>query len=232
MQSAFADAIASASDELVVEIATTRAQVIEAQKLRYRVYCEERDFLPGSDGIEEDEFDATSRHVLVRSRKTGVVYGTVRVVLSDGGEGNLGFPMQRVCEDWVLRPLPIAQTGELSRFAVTRERAGLSNAAAALMRIALMRGIVQICGESRLTHLCATMERTLLRLLRATAIHFQPVGKPVEYHGIRQPAVWELGGGLQQIRREHPVLWSFLTNDGAFWSEEMAGNAAESQQAA
>ena len=232
MQAAFADAIASARDELVVEVATTRAQVLEAQRLRYRVYCEERDFLPGSNGIEEDEFDDKSRHVLVRSRATGVVYGTVRVVLSDGSEGDIGFPMQRVCEDYVLRPLPIAQTGELSRFAVTRERAGLSNAAAALMRLALMRGIVQVCGESKITHLCATMERTLLRLLRSTAIHFQPIGKPVEYHGIRQPAVWTMGSGLARIRSEQPLVWAFLTNEGAFWPEERVADEVILEDAA
>lgn len=232
VQLSYTDALASACDELVVEIATTPEQVLEAQQLRYRVYCEERGFLPGSNGVEEDEFDIHSRHVLVRSRTTGMVYGTVRVVLSDGGKESIGFPMERVCDDDILRPFPLLQTGEISRFAVTRDRTGLSPSTAALMRLCLIRGIVQVSGECTLTHWCATMERTLLRLLRATGICFQPVGAPIEYHGLRQPAIWALGSGFAQMRREQPQIWSFLTNDGAFWSEELFADQATEKQAA
>ena len=220
LQNAYVDAIANAREELIVELANTPEQIVECKRLRYRVYCEERDFLPGDNGIEEDEFDRHSRHALVRSRLTGAVYGTVRVVLSEAGNRGNCFPMQRVCDEDILRPFPLALTGEISRFAVTRDRTGISSAAAALMRLSLIRGIVQISGECGLTHWCATMERTLLRLLRTTGIYFQPIGEPIEYHGIRQPAVWSLSGGFAQMNREHPHLWSFLTNDGIFWSDE------------
>src|SRR3954447_17833499 len=67
----FADAIKAATDELVVELAVSPGQVLEAQRLRYRVYCQERGFEVGKDGLERDEFDPASRHVLVRSRLTG-----------------------------------------------------------------------------------------------------------------------------------------------------------------
>ena len=222
LQNAYVDAIANAHEELVVELANTPEQIFECKRLRYKVYCEERDFLPGDNGIEEDKFDRHSRHALVRSRRTGVVYGTVRVVLSEAGNQGNCFPMQGVCDEGILQPFPLNLTGEISRFAITRDRTGISAAAAALMRLSLIRGIVQISGECGLTHWCATMERTLLRLLRTTGIYFQPIGEPIEYHGIRQPAVWSLRGGLAQMNREHPHLWSFLTNDGAFWANEPA----------
>lgn len=222
---AFSDALAIARDELVIEIADTHEQVLAAQRLRYLVYCEEHEFLVGRDGIEEDEFDLHSRHILVRSRRSSMVYGTVRVVLS--GEYGIGFPMQLVCDAHVLQPFCHPQIGEISRFAVTRDRAGLSSAASALMRLFLIRGIVQVSGECGLTHWCATMERTLLRLLRTTAIHFEPVGKPIEYHGLRQPAVYSLSRGLPQIRSEHPYLWSFLTAEGTLWSDELATSHAK-----
>src|ERR1700712_3195611 len=116
----FAAAIASAQQELVVEIARTPEQILEAKRLRYKVYCEERGFEPGEGGLEQDEFDANAHHVLVRSAATGEVYGTVRLVLSKRHEGGAGFPMQRVCEDYVLAPLPSQGTGEGSRFARPR----------------------------------------------------------------------------------------------------------------
>jgi len=221
MQAAFSNAIAAAREELTIEVARTEAQILEAMRLRYRVYCEERGYEPGENGIEQDEFDRNARHVLVRNRATGDVYGTVRVVLSKQASGGLGFPMQRVCEDYVLAPLPPAASGEISRFALTRDRGGVSPGAAALMRLYLIQGLIQISGELELTHWCAIMEKTLLRLLRSTSIYFLPVGPTIEYHGIRQPAIWTLETGLERMRRENPLVWSFLTQDGSLWSARM-----------
>jgi len=233
MQNAFAAAVENANAELVVEIARTPEQVLEAKRLRYRVYCEERGYEPGQDGIEQDEFDVNAHHVLVRSRITGEVFGTVRVVLSKPGQDKLGFPMQRVCEDYVLAPLPQAATAEISRFALTRDRGGISPGAAALMRLFLIQGVVKVSGELDLSHWCAIMEKTLLRLLRSTSIYFLPVGPAVEYHGLRQPAIFTLADGLERMRRESPHLWSFLTLDGALWSEQEAGvDCTQTQQLA
>lgn len=231
MQAAFSNAIAAAREELSIEIARTEEQVLEAMRLRYRVYCEERGYEPGENGIERDEYDPNAQHVLIRSRATGEVYGTVRVVLSKHDGEGLGFPMQRVCESYVLAPLPRAATGEISRFALTRDRAGISPAAAALMRLYLIQGIVQVSGEQGLTHWCAIMEKTLLRLLRSTSIYFVPVGPTIEYHGLRQPAVWTLEDGLERMRRENPLVWSFLTENGTLWSAKMAGIAHETRAA-
>jgi N-acyl amino acid synthase of PEP-CTERM/exosortase system len=122
----------------------------------------------------------------------------------------------------VLSPLPIASTGEISRFALTRDRAGIRPAAAALMRLCLIRGLVQVSAESELTHWCAIMERTLLRLLRATGIHFVGVGPAVEYHGTRQPAVCGIGNMLSQMKLEQPAIWAYITDNGALWSETLA----------
>lgn len=226
LQPAFSDAIAAARDELSITIATDPDQVIAAQRLRYRVYCEERGYEPGAGGLEQDSFDAQSCHVLVNSRATGATIGTVRIVLPKDEAGHAGFPMSRVCEPYVLSPLPLTATGEISRFALTRDRAGVSPAAAALMRLCLMRGIVEISGRMHLTHWCAIMESSLLRLLRATAIHFQPVGPKVEFHGVRQPAIGAIDTVLERIRREQPVVWSFLTAEGSLWNAETVRRAA------
>ena len=215
-------ALEAAREELEIEIATGAAQIEEAQRLRYKVYCEERGFEPGENGLEQDEFDGISCHVLVRSRPSREVLGTVRVVLGCARGGAASFPMNRVCERYVLAPLPAMATGEISRFALTRDRPGVSPAAAALMRLFLMRGIVTVSGQHGLTHWCAIMERSLLRLLRATAIHFEHVGPVVEYHGTRQPAVGAIATVLGRIRAEKPLVWSFITGDGALWQEQPA----------
>ena len=94
------------------------------------------------------------------------------------------------------------------------------------MRLCLMRGIVEISGRTHLTYWCALMESRLLRLLRATAIHFLSVGPTVEFHGIRQPAVGAIDAILERIHREQPVVWSFLTAEGTLWNRDTVRHAA------
>ncbi len=142
------------------------------------------------------------------------------MVLASPAAGHDSFPMQRVCERYVLAPLPASATAEISRFALTRDRCGMDPSAAVLMRLFLIRGLVQISGQNHLTHWCAMMEHSLLRLLRATSIYFQPVGPTVEHHGTRQPAIVALDSMLNRIRRERPQVWSFLTNNGTHWVED------------
>src|SRR3954451_14869154 len=45
----FTDAIALVKQELIVEVARTPEQILDAKQLRYRVYCEERGFEPGQE---------------------------------------------------------------------------------------------------------------------------------------------------------------------------------------
>lgn len=231
MQTPFTDAITSARQELAIEIVCSPQQMLEAKQVRYQVYCEERGFEAGRNGVEQDEYDGRARHVLVRSTITGRVFGTVRAVLAPDDAGQQSFPMQRVCQDFVLPPAARSRTAEVSRFALLRDRSGVSPAAAALMRLCLMQGIIRICGDVGLTHLCAMMEQTLLRLLRSSSIYFVPVGPTVEYRGTRQPAIWNVPNGLERARQENPVVWSFLTLDGELWPE-IAESAAPARRLA
>ena len=228
MQTALSVAIASAGNELSIELARHPRQIIEAKRIRYRVYCEERGFEPGVDGLEQDEFDSHACHILIRGKKNRRIYGTVRLVLDDGPLAP-GFPMERVCESSVVASLPRSTTAEISRFALTRDREGLSPHASALLRLYLIQGVIAFSGELGLTHWCAIMERTLLRLLRSTSIYFLPVGPTIEYHGVRQPAMFILADGLGRLQRESPGIWSFLTQSGTLWPNVNARTLANQQ---
>ncbi|MCC6719443.1 MAG: GNAT family N-acetyltransferase [Acetobacteraceae bacterium] len=219
MEHDLAGLLDAAFDEMEIEIATSVKQIREAQRLRYKVYCEGEGYEAGENGLETDPFDESSRHVLVRARASGDVLGTVRVVLGTGQSGHSSFPMNRVCDRDVLAPLPIPATGEISRFALARERPGVSPASAGLMRLFLMRGIVEVSGLHKLTHWCALMEQSLLRLLRSSAIHFQHVGPTIEFRGRRQPSVATIGTLLDRIQLEKPQIWNFITDQGALWME-------------
>jgi N-acyl amino acid synthase of PEP-CTERM/exosortase system len=116
----------------------------------------------------------------------------------------------------VLPSIPVATAAEVSRFAIAKDRRGLSPAALSLMRLGLVQGLVRLSDQAGVRHWFAVMEPTLMRLLRSTAIHFQPTGPLVDHHGVRQPAYTHLGTMLSRMRLEQPQVWDFITDGGRF----------------
>ena len=212
-----AAAIAATADDFVVEIAHTAGQRREAFRVRHQVYCVERGYEPGAGDIETDEFDAHAQHVLLRHGASGEVVGTVRLVLPRLWNLSGSFPMQRVCDLSAFDAVSLITAGEVSRFALSKDRRHGMEQAGGLMRLALVQGLIEATSDAGLTHWCAMMERSLLRLLRTTAIHFQPTGPVIDYHGMRQPAVCDIGVMLDRNRQEQPSVWDYLTSSGRLW---------------
>jgi N-acyl-L-homoserine lactone synthetase len=206
-------------EEASIERADTPAALQECFKLRYQVYCAERGFLPGQDGIECDEYDDFSHHVALRLRQTQEVVGTVRLVLPKSPPGGDDFPIQHVCDPALLRGLPRDAVGEVSRFALAKQMRSSSPSSSSLLRLALIQGAVMLSAEAGHTHWLAVMEPTLLRLLGATGVHFDPLGPLVDYHGLRQPAVAEIAPALARLAVEQPMVWDFVTQDGTWYPE-------------
>jgi N-acyl-L-homoserine lactone synthetase len=209
--------IQAAAAEFTVEMADTPSLQWEAYRLRHQVYCVERGFEVRDGDLETDEFDDHAPHVVICRRSDRRVVGTVRLVLPRPADPDRSLPMRRLCDPALLRRLPRLATGELSRFAISKERRGLSSEATALMRAALFQGAVRLSYHHNITHWCALMERSLLRLLRATSIHFDPVGPVIEHHGLRQPAWASIDSVLQRLMREQPALGRYMTGNGLWW---------------
>jgi putative hemolysin len=75
-------------ERFVVELADSPAAVREAQRLRYRVFCEELGarLKTAEPGLDLDEFDAVCEHLLVRETQTGRVVGCTRLLDRTGAE--------------------------------------------------------------------------------------------------------------------------------------------------
>ena len=206
---------AVSADDCDVLLADTSDLLEEVFRLRYQVYCVERGFEEGRGGKEVDQFDEAARHVLLRHRESGEAIGTVRIIpsLANGLEG---LPMARICGIDLLTYLPSRTTGEVSRFAVSKQRR-LSCRAGAMVRLGLMQGTLRLSCELGLTHWCAVMEPTLIRLLGASGIHFSPLGPLVEHHGLRQPASLKIASVLDRTRVEQPEAWESVTIHGTLW---------------
>lgn len=196
---------------LSVVLADTPALRAESYRLRHQVYCIERGFEAGGNGIEKDDFDQRSRHALVIDHATQTTLGSVRIV--GPVECPSQYPMTNACQPDLLRHLPLHATGEISRFAISKTRR-TDCRDTAMVRLGLIHGIVRLSHEMGLTHWCAIMEPALLRLLQMNAIRFNPLGPTVEYHGIRQPTYGHIKTVLNRIRCEQCDVWNYITWGG------------------
>jgi N-acyl amino acid synthase of PEP-CTERM/exosortase system len=205
----------------------------ECFRIRYQVYCLERSFEDPSakpDRRETDEYDASSRHGLLRYRKTGAVVGTIRVVLPDVGRGTAALPMYGVCAANGIAPErlpPLDRTTEISRFAISKEfrqRAGDESYGRAYdpgeldgrrviphMTLGLMGLAVRESRAAGADYICAIMEPTLIRLLSRVGIEWQPVGPLLEYHGLRQPSIARLGDVLAHVEAARPDVYDVIS---------------------
>ena len=209
------DRMFAAQGEFSVVMADTTELQIEVFEMRNQVYCLERGYESSTTGLETDTFDATSRHVLLRHRRTNVAVGTVRIVLPIPERPETSFPMQLVCPARVLQGLPLETTGEVSRFSLSKERLSKLEATDWMPRLALFHGIMRASHEAGVTHWCALMERSLLRLLRVTGIHFEPLGVMVEHHGMRQPSFGRVSDIMARMHDDARPAWDYITDNGA-----------------
>jgi len=79
--------------KLNVHLARSEAEIVDAQKLRYRVFAEEMGArLPAPEiGIDRDLFDPWCEHLLVTEEETGEVLGTYRILTGAAAERIGGF---------------------------------------------------------------------------------------------------------------------------------------------
>jgi N-acyl-L-homoserine lactone synthetase len=208
-----------------VALADTAAAIREAQQLRHQVFCIERGILPGgADAFEADSYDDRSRHVTLRCRSSGALVGTVRLVAGQTAWAPGSLPMLRYCDPALFAMLPAHTTGEISRFSLSKRRRSEGRTPEPLLRLGLMQGILRASRELGLTHWCALMEPTLLRLLNSER-RALPAARPdsSEYTARRQSAVAAIDFALADGRRRRPDLYNLLVGMG-----ERSGDPAAS----
>lgn len=101
-----------------VRLARGPAEVKAALKLRFRVFnVELRQGLASSwlTGRDEDEFDATSRHLIALDKSNGEIIGTYRLRAQETAERSGGFYTAREFELKGLPPQVLGQAIELGR---------------------------------------------------------------------------------------------------------------------
>lgn len=98
-------------------------------RLRYQIYCEERqyeDAASRNNGMEYDEFDEHSVHSLLVHRVSGSIAGTVRLVLANPTKSEATFPIDQYwspTDEWTRMErlkTPKSALAEVSRFTISK----------------------------------------------------------------------------------------------------------------
>lgn len=198
-----------------VEMAETPEALRDAQELRHQVFCLERGVFTPEAGqtIEHDEFDGRSRHIVLRRSEDGEVIATARVVAGSAERRADCLPMQRYCCPSLFANLAMETLGEISRFAISKRSRQHASAPGPILRLGLLHGILRASQAMGLTHWCALMEPSLLRLLQATGVHFAPLGPMVEAYGRRQPCFAAIDLSLASGRRRRPDFYKLVAGE-------------------
>lgn len=205
--------------------ADTPALLDAAYALRYQVYCVEHPFLDASrqqGERERDEFDGYSPHAVLIHRPSGDVVGCVRLVLPPP-EDRWHMPIYSLLDDEARQRLAAYRhvtLGEISRYAVSkkfRRRSGeelypdVDHASeqedtrrfAPHISLGLFRAVAQLADQHHVDVVCAAMAPALLRLLGRFGFTFEPLGPPIDYHGIRQPCIAKVSSLVEGITASH-----------------------------
>jgi N-acyl amino acid synthase of PEP-CTERM/exosortase system len=212
-------------------------------RLRYQVYCIEQR-APGfeassyPEGMESDDYDRHSSHILLRHRPSGELVGAARLILSDPLDAKKPFPTELHTQlDPTLiqtNTLPRQHTAEISRLVIvrrfSRRRDELLHAFERGTTVeqwvptrqrrfphpilALVVGIIRMAVENNTTHLLSVMEPALNRLLGLYGLELDPVGPIIEHHGQRQPYYVDLIKVLERMHQKHTQFWELITDYG------------------
>jgi N-acyl amino acid synthase of PEP-CTERM/exosortase system len=209
-------------------------------RLRYRVYCEEMQFLPAEaypDGLETDSYDSKSLH-FGSFNTQGVIVGAVRLV---HGDSIRDLPMQSHCPLYPHEQACLDRFSdfvEISRLVVSRDyrrragdgQYGLVGAAAAnrdaspvtpLERrsntpptvVRLYRAMYHALKRRGIDHVVASMEWTLYRTARALRIPFREIGPESDYYGPVRPFYLRLEELDVQLNAMNPGLLQYFNDN-------------------
>jgi N-acyl amino acid synthase of PEP-CTERM/exosortase system len=199
----------------------------ECYRLRYQVYCIEctdyEDSCVFPDQMEMDEYDQHSVHALLRHRETGKYVGTVRVIQHKNTLTAKQLPIYKLCSDNNLEIpelVPVTSIGEISRFCIshtahTEIKDSISHNVPTVT-IGLISMLYLIAMKHGIQQWCATMKKSLLRILKKLGIHFESLGPLVEHHGLRQICYQPLDIWINRIAEERHDIWEIITDKGRF----------------
>lgn len=231
--------VAADTDELLEHVFRLRYQVLCVEK---RLPGFDPNHYPNQ--LEKDNYDSHSAHILLRHRSSNEFIGTVRLILADTMRPQKKFPIElhgqldpALCD---IQALPRQRIAEISRFLITeqfdrrkgnrRKRTGSNHnvinreqdhrvgdrRSGVNIVLALVAGVMRMSANHDIRYWFSVMDPALNRLLGFYGLGFDPIGSPVNYHGIRRSYHARVDDVMTKIYDRHREVWEFVTERGVY----------------
>ena len=197
----------------------------EVFMVRHQVFCEDLGFEPQTpDRRENDQYDAQSLHLLIRSVRTGEFVGCTRIIRVLPHDTQPLLPFELICAGAIdlsiVDPaaLPRHSIAEISRLAIIakyRRRKGERDTPAHIsdgdfgtqdrprfpyILVGLYMGTIELARMHDIETLFVLTEPRLALHFRKLGIEIHTVGTPVEHHGTRIPSMMNTSTVCEQIK--------------------------------
>lgn len=243
-----------------IVIADTPELLKETFSLRFRILCIHNNISGFNsadypDGMESDEYDHRSVHLLLRHRPTNTFIGTTRLILPDSQYLKSKLPTElntQFYSGFQIDTSMRKHAAEISRFAILSDFFKRKNEHYTLAgpvdipsrpagklherrrfphpMLALVVGIIQTSARYEIYHLLSSMEPALNKLLGFYGLQLNPVGPPVDYHGLRTPYYVNLLDVLDRIYRNQQAVWELVTDHGNIWPADLTSLRQQNRQ--
>lgn len=144
-----------------------------------------------------------------------------------------------------IKALPRKQTAEISRFVVvsqfdrrkgdrrkeerrkqeaatdqeqrnTQDRRATDRRSSLSIGLVLMAGVMRMSVKYNIRNWLSVMDPALNRLLGFYGLSFDPIGPPVDYHGIRRSYYLKVDDVITKMYNEYRDAWEVITERGAY----------------
>jgi N-acyl-L-homoserine lactone synthetase len=171
---------------VITRVSRADPRLTDIQRLRYEVYCLEREYLNVEDfpeRLESDDHDRIAYHF--GAWHAGRLIATVRLV----PDSSLGFPMERFAPSLVLEAAGVRRhrTGELSRLVLAREYRRSATPEGLRLMLRLFQAVFAESLRLEIETFIAALEPSLMRLLRRLGFVLAPIGRPFDWYGMVMP---------------------------------------------
>lgn len=194
--------------------ATTDALREQVFRVRHRVYCEELQWEPvRPNGLESDDYDEQSLHILLRSRHLDEFVGCIRLIRCSEYFPSNPLPFEQACAETLdhrlMENLALGRDNiaEVSRLAVDsrfRRRQGEQHRPVAIsdddygnlrrprfpyIPVGLYLGMLEAARLHGIDTLFMLTEPWLAGHFRRLGVRLEPIGGPIEHRGQRIPSM-------------------------------------------
>jgi N-acyl amino acid synthase of PEP-CTERM/exosortase system len=192
--------------------------------------------------LERDIYDRHSLHCLLIHRKSGRPVGTARVVLPRQDKPLRSFPLQSVCDHPLLYDEEKLQNiCEISRLCMSKafrqreadgsilpayteadwEKRPAKDEQIVYFRrmipyapLGLIMGAFELAIDAGITDCFCVMDKTQLEAMEKIGLTYEPLGKPINFHGLQQPVLMNIGEVLQVMKQENEPCWDIVSDYG------------------